>query len=254
MSLPQFKEQTPKDPIEEERERLEKIVRGIPLRIGVHAGKGGVGKTFIATQLAMAMAAEGKRVGLIDADVDCPNIPEALGLEAEMRVAENGQLLPVEHGGVLIVSTGFMQKRGEPLIIRGPIKHRLLTDFVEKVEWGELDVLVFDFPPGTSDVPLSAMQVASLTGLLLVSTPARSAIADFERAAGMAKRLSVPVYGAVENMAGEVFGQGTVEKACEQLGIRYLTSIPLSAAIREKADQGEIALPEDNKNALLSAF
>lgn len=247
MALPQYQpqqEQKQIDPIQAEKQQLYEFVKDIPLRIGVHAGKGGVGKTLIATQLALQLTAQGKQVGLIDADVDCPNVPDALGLNEELKVGVTGRLQPVTFKEVQIVSSGFMQEPGQPLIIRGPIKHRLLTDFIEKTEWKDLDVLIFDFPPGTSDIPLSAMQVANLTGVIIVTTNTGPAIHDAKRAVNMARKLGVHIYGIVENMAGDVFGTGAGEKLAEEMKTPFIARIPLDAAIRKKAEQGAVSTPD----------
>ena len=254
MPLPQFTPQEPKDPITQEQERLLKAIKHIPRRIGVHAGKGGVGKTFVATQLAPTLAQQGKTVGLIDADVDCPNVPEAYGITGDLRFSESGKLIPLTHNGVRIVSTGFMQDPDNPIIIRGPIKHRLLTDFIEKTDWADIDTLIFDFPPGTSDVPLSAMQVANLTGIILVTTPEKSSIRDAKRAAGMAARTEVPLLGVVENMAGEVFGEGAGETLAQELGVPFIARIPLTKELRETAEKGLLAVTEDIQEKLLQTI
>ncbi|MFT4250799.1 MAG: P-loop NTPase [Candidatus Woesearchaeota archaeon] len=246
MGLPLFKENKQEtqvdDPINQEKKRLYEAIKHIPHRIGVHAGKGGVGKTFLTTQLALLYAQQGLRVGILDADVDCPNIPSAYNLEEDMLIDEDNKLIPVEYRGVKVASTGFMQKNDESLIIRGPIKHRLLTDFIEKTAWGELDVLLFDFPPGTSDVPLSAMQVANLTGLVLITTPQKEALQDCRRAIHMTRKIGTPILGLVENMAGPVFGEKKVQQLAEELELDLLASIPLSQETREKAERGELAL------------
>jgi ATP-binding protein involved in chromosome partitioning len=229
-----------KSPVEEEQDRIKEKLKGIKFKIGVHSGKGGVGKTFVACNLAMTLAAEGHQVGLLDADVDCPNVNEFLGLQQTMVMTDSGKILPLHYKNMKVVSTGFIQAPGEAMIIRGPIKHRVLTDFMELTDWGPLDYLIMDFPPGTSDVPLSAMQFADLTGVILVTTPHKESISDVTRAAGMARQMNIPIIGLIENMAGEVFGSHGVELA-EKLGVTFLGSIPLSKEIREASEKGEPA-------------
>jgi ATP-binding protein involved in chromosome partitioning len=228
------------NPQEQEQARVKGALKSITKKIGVHSGKGGVGKTFVACNLAMALAAEGHAVGLLDADVDCPNVPQFLNLKAEVQMDDEGKIVPLLHKGIKILSTGFIQPDGEPLIIRGPIKHRVLTDFLELGRWGELDYLIIDFPPGTSDVPLSAMQYADLTGVILVTTPHKESIADVTRACHMARKLGIPIIGLIENMSGDIFGSKG-EQVAQHLNVPYLGSIPLRKDIRELAEQGEPA-------------
>jgi ATP-binding protein involved in chromosome partitioning len=242
--------------VTDEQARLAQSLRRFDKRIGVHSGKGGVGKTFIATCLARLLAEEELVVGLLDADVDCPNVPATLGVHERMTIDDAGLLQPIRSHGMLIASTGFLQEPNEPLIVRGPIKHRLLTDFVEKVAWGPLDALIIDFPPGTSDVPLSAMQFCDLHGVIIVTTPTRESIADAKRAIAMARQLGVPVLGIVSNMEGDVFGALPDDFASE-LDTVLLARIPLSAAIQRSLANGEnpFLFPEfaDARRALREA-
>lgn len=231
----------PKNPVQEEQDRIRNRIKNIKHKIGVHSGKGGVGKTFVAVNLAMTLAAEGYQVGLLDADVDCPNVHRFLNLETELHIDGHGRLVPLRHKSVKIVSTGFINPQEEAMIIRGPIKHRVLTDFLEIADWGPLDYLILDFPPGTSDVPLSAMQMADLSGVVLVTTPSKESVADVTRAAAMARKLGVPILGLIENMSGEIFGLGVGEDVAKNLKIPFIGSIPLSKEIRELSDQGEPA-------------
>lgn len=240
--------------VTEERERIHARLASVGKRIGIHSGKGGVGKTFVAANVAMLLASEGHSVGLLDADIDCPNVHEFLGVHERHTIDDAGRIVPIRHPrfpNLVIASTGFLQERGEPLIVRGPIKHRILTDFLEKTAWGPLDYLVIDFPPGTSDVPLSAMQFAKLDGVVLVTTPHKEAVADVTRAAGMARKLDVPIYGLVANMEGDVFGV-VGETLSKTLGVPFLGSIPLSKTIRETNERGECALLTDELEALAS--
>ena len=240
--------------VTDERERIHKRIASIGKRIGVHSGKGGVGKTFVAANLALTLASEGHQVGLLDADIDCPNVHEFLNIFERHTIDDAGHIVPIKHprfSNLAIASTGFLQERHEPLIIRGPIKHRIFTDFLEKTAWGPLDYLIIDFPPGTSDVPLSAMQFAGLTGVILVTTPQKEAVADVIRAAGMARKLDIPILGLVSNMEGEVFGHAGVTLA-KTLDIAFLGSIPLSKSIRECNDRGDIAFLEPELESFTS--
>jgi len=242
--------------VTEERERIHERLAGVGKRIGVHSGKGGVGKTFVAANIALLLASEGHQVGLLDADIDCPNVHEFLNIEERHTINDAGQIIPITHPhftNLRIASTGFLQERGEPLIIRGPIKHRILTDFLEKTAWGPLDYLIIDFPPGTSDVPLSAMQFAGLTGVVLVTTPQKEAVADVTRAAGMARKLDVPITGLIANMEGDVFGYAG-ETLAKTLAVPFLGSIPLSKTIRECNDHGECAFLSDELERFTSAL
>ena len=257
MGLPVYEEKPSQpaeeeDPITSEKKRLYQAIKHIKHRVGVHSGKGGVGKTFIASQLALLLASEGYKTGLLDADVDCPNAASAFNLEADMSITESGKLIPVTYQQVKVSSTAFLTDE-ESIIIRGPIKHRLLTDFIERVEWGDLDALIFDFPPGTSDVPLSAMQVANLTGIILVTTPHKESLKDVKRAAHMARRVGTKILGLVENMSGEIFGEGRGEQLAQELEIPFLTSIPLSKKTRQQAEQGKLTIQE-HKEAFLNLF
>lgn len=237
--------------VTDERERIHARLSMVGKRIGVHSGKGGVGKTFVAANLALTLASEGHQVGLLDADIDCPNVHEFLNIHERHTIDDAGRIVPINHPhfpNLALASTGFLQERHEPLIIRGPIKHRIFTDFLEKTAWGPLDYLIIDFPPGTSDVPLSAMQFAGLTGVILVTTPQKEAVADVIRAAGMARKLDIPIIGLVSNMEGEVFGHAGATLA-KTLDVSFLGSIPLSKAIRECNDRGDIAFLEPELEA-----
>ncbi len=234
----------PMQHVMEERERIAKSLRKFTKRIGVHSGNGGVGKTFIACAIARLLLDDGNSVALIDADVDCPNVPASLGIKEHMTIDDAGLLQPVRAHGLEIASTGFLQEDGEPLIIRGPIKHRILTDFVEKVAWHPHDMLIIDFPPGTSDVPLSAMQFLDLTGVVLVTSPQRESLADVRRAAAMARKLNVPILGLIINMEGAVFGS-VPESFGAELGVPIIARIPLAQWIREAAEANEPVLLDE---------
>jgi ATP-binding protein involved in chromosome partitioning len=250
MPLPMIDEEKPAlDATQAEQERIKRALSTIQHRIGIHAGKGGVGKTFLACNLALLLRSEGFEVGLLDADVDCPNVHEYFGVQHELEMDGAGRIIPFVHQGVKIVSTGFIQPPNEPLVIRGPIKHRVLLDFLERAAWGPLDYLIIDFPPGTSDVPLSAMQYANLTGLLLVTTPQREALADARRASAMARQLGVPILGLIENMSGEIFGSRETSFA-KELSVPFLGSIPLDKKYRSVTEAGESVFLDESLNGL----
>lgn len=196
-------------------------------KLGVHSGKGGVGKTFLSVNVAYSLASSGFRVGLLDADIDCPNASKFLGINT-LAAKDGNSIKPVVHNGVKLISTALLNPGSEnPIIIRGPIKHNMLVTFLSSVQWGPLDYLVIDLPPGTADVPLSAMQLSALDGLLLITTPTKEALLDTARASNMAKKLGVSILGLIENMSGEVFGSHGPE-AAKRLDVPYLGTIPLS--------------------------
>ena len=214
-------------------------------KLGIHSGKGGVGKTFLSVNLAYSLAAKGFKIGLLDADIDCPNVSKFLALNSLART-DAKKIYPVLHNNVKLVSSALLNPSGSenPLIIRGPIKHNMLLSFLSSVEWGQLDYLVMDLPPGTADVPLSAMQLSAIDGLILISAPTKESLLDTARACNMAKKLQVKILGLVENMSGEIFGSSG-EKAAKHLEIPYLGSIPLSRETAKINEAGEIAFLEN---------
>ncbi len=233
-------------PHEQERALVAKNLAGVRRRIGVHSGKGGVGKTFLSANLACALAAAGKRVGLLDADVDCPNVARFFNIrDIALTGTEEGRIHPLEYRGMRIVSTHFLTDDPKlPMIVRGPIKHKVLAELLSQVEWGELDVLITDLPPGTADVPMSSMLIGALDGIIVVTTPQKESLMDARKSALMARDLDVPVLGVVENMAGDAFGSGAGASLAQELGVPLLASIPLMREIRELSEQGQAALVE----------
>ncbi len=209
----------------------------------MHSGKGGVGKTFLSVNVAFSLAKLGYCVGILDADIDCPNVPKFLSMKG--IAAKERTLKPVIHEGVKIISTALLNPGSEsPIIIRGPIKHNMLVSFLSLVEWGELDFLVIDLPPGTADVPLSAMQLSALDSLILVTSPTKEALLDTARACSMAKSLGLKILGLVENMSGEVFGTRG-PGAASRLDVPYLGSIPLSAETARISERSGMAFLEN---------
>lgn len=221
--------------------------KGIRDSIAVASGKGGVGKSTMAVNLSVALAKMGHSVGLLDADVYGPNVPIMLGAKGDL-VTVDGSITPLEAYGIKVMSLGFMLEEGTPVIWRGPMIAGALKQLLNDVEWGELDYMVLDLPPGTGDASLTLAQMIPLSGALIVSTPQEVALQDVKRSIAMFERLSVPVLGLVENMSYyiheptgdrvEIFGHGGARKAAEDLELEFLGEVPLDPAIREGGDNG----------------
>jgi len=206
--------------------------------VAVASGKGGVGKTTVAVNLAAALAQTGARVGILDADIYGPNVPIMMGVD-QMPPPQDGKLVPAVAHNVAVMSLGFLVPQGEALIWRGPILHSAIRQMFTDVAWQPLDYLIVDLPPGTGDVQLSLAQLVPVTGGIIVTTPQAVALADAQRALTAFRRLEVPVLGLIENMAGEVFGVGGGERAAQKLGVPFLGRVYLEAAIREGGDSGQ---------------
>jgi ATP-binding protein involved in chromosome partitioning len=226
--------------------KREMSLGGVKRIIGVHSGKGGVGKTFISCNLAYALAEKGHAVGLLDGDVDCPNVPRFLGIQYSLYVKEK-RFQPVTHRGVKIISMGFTKEdEAEPILVRGPAKHRVAIDFLTNTDWGTLDFLIIDLPPGTSDVPMSYLEFGELKGLLYVTTPQKEALVDTKKSIRMGKTFGVHEIGIIENMSGGVFGAEKALKLAVEFNIPYLGAIPLSESIFKANEQGEIVFLDHN--------
>lgn len=212
----------------------------VPMRsiIAVASGKGGVGKSTVATNLAVALAEAGARVGLIDADILNPNLPMMVGVGFARPKVEGDKMLPIEAYGVKVISTGFLTEPDKPMIMRGPMLHSAIRQFFTDVKWGELDYMIVDLPPGTGDAPLSLAQSFPLTGVIVVTQPQDVAVSDALRSAAMFDQLNVPVLGIVENMAGDFFGSGGGETLAKERGVPFLGRIPLDAEVRKGGDYG----------------
>jgi ATP-binding protein involved in chromosome partitioning len=216
--------------------RLNAPMRSI---IAVGSGKGGVGKSTVAVNLATSLAEAGAKVGLIDADILNPNVPTMMGLSAGRPKVVNNKMLPIEAFGVKIMSTGFLTEPDKPMIMRGPMLHSAIRQFFTDVEWGDnLDYMVVDLPPGTGDAPLSLAQSFPLAGAIVVTQPQDVAVSDALRCIAMFEQLNVPILGVVENMAGEFFGSGGGEKLANQYDVPFLGRIPMDASVREGGDYG----------------
>jgi ATP-binding protein involved in chromosome partitioning len=216
--------------------------------IAISSGKGGVGKSTVATNLAVALAQLGARVGLMDADIYGPNIPRMMGVNGAPPV-ENEKIIPLQAHGVKIMSLGFMIERDQPAIWRGPIIMKIITQFLRDVQWGELDYFLVDMPPGTGDAQLSLVQATMVHGAIIVTTPQEVAAGDALRGAKMFQRVAVPVLGVVENMSyficphcdekHTIFGSGGAKRLAEELDVPLLGQIPFFPAVLSGADRGD---------------
>ncbi len=217
------------------------LLRQVEHVVAVSSGKGGVGKSMVATNLAAALAREGLRVGLLDADIYGPNIPRMFGETRRPRVVgEKGKELiePLEAHGVRLMSLGFLLEEEQPAIMRGPLIAGILKQFLEQVDWGPLDVMVVDMPPGTGDAQLSLVQTIDVHGAVMVSTPQAVSTGDVRRGVKMFQRVNTPVLGVVENMSGEVFGEGGAEQLAREMGLDFLGRVPLDVSVRRAGDAG----------------
>lgn len=216
----------------------EQIGQNFRNTIAISSGKGGVGKTTISVNLAIALAAEGARVGLLDADILGPNVPMMMGLK-EMPAPRDRKMVPAERYGIKVVSMAFLVKADQPLIWRGPMLHSAISQLLSDVAWGELDYLIIDLPPGTGDAQLTLAQVLPLTGAVIVTQPMQVAASDALRGLKMFEKLDVPIIGILENMSGEFFGTGAGESLATDYNQHYLGSVPLEANVRVGGDSGE---------------
>lgn len=221
---------------------------GVEKIIAVGSGKGGVGKTTVAVNLAIALARMGNKVGLIDADIYGPNIPLMMGSSQQPKVGPNNQIEPNITHGVKTISIGYISPGDKPLVMRGPMLHQIIRQFLQQVEWNELDYLIVDLPPGTGDVVISLVQTVPLTGAVVVSTPSDVALQDARKALEMFAQVNVEVLGIVENMSHftcphcsqviDIFSKGGAERTAQQFNVPFLGSIELVPAIREGGDRG----------------
>jgi ATP-binding protein involved in chromosome partitioning len=222
-------------------------IPGVKNIIAVGAGKGGVGKTTVAVNLAVALAKCGSRVGVIDGDIYGPNVPIMLGIQTQLTT-DGEKIVPAEKFGIRVVSMGFLANDDAPVIWRGPMLHTVIQQFFRDVRWGELDYLVVDMPPGTGDVALSLTQTVPVAGAVVVTTPQSVSIADTRRAVRMYQKLNVPTLGVIENMSyfvcpgcareSDIFGRGGAARLADELAVPFLGGIPLHEPIRRSGDAG----------------
>jgi ATP-binding protein involved in chromosome partitioning len=221
---------------------------GVSKIVAVGSGKGGVGKTTVAVNLAIALSRLGQRVGLIDADIYGPNVPLMMGSSQQPKVGPGNRIEPNLTHGIKTISIGYISPGDKPLVMRGPMLHQIIRQFLQQVEWGELDYLIVDLPPGTGDVVISLVQTVPLTGAVVVSTPSDVSLEDARKALQMFAQVNVEVLGIVENMSHftcphchheiDIFSRGGAERTAKQFNIPFLGAVELIPAIREGGDRG----------------
>jgi ATP-binding protein involved in chromosome partitioning len=237
-------------------------IQGVKNIIAVSSGKGGVGKSTVAVNLAVALAADGAKVGLMDADVYGPNVPMMLGTGYDQPEVVNGQLVPIEAHGIKMISMAVLVPPDKPMILRGPMLHGVVRQFLTDVNWGELDYLIVDMPPGTGDVQLSLAQLVPVQGAVVVTTPQEVSLADVRRAVKMFETVNVPVLGVIENMSYfiapdtgnryEIFGRGGGLKLCAEYNLNFLGEVPMGMEVREGGDKGVpvvVSFPDSPQSA-----
>jgi ATP-binding protein involved in chromosome partitioning len=223
-------------------------IPGVKKIIAIGSGKGGVGKTTVSVNLAIALSKIGYKVGLIDADIYGPNVPLMMGSSESPKIGAGNAILPNETHGLKTISIGYISPGDKPLIMRGPMLHQIIRQFLQQVEWGELDYLLVDLPPGTGDVVISLVQTVPLTGAVVVSTPSDVSLEDARKAIEMFAQVNVDVLGIVENMSHftcphcqkeiDIFSKGGAERMAKQFSVPFLGAIELVSAIREGGDKG----------------
>jgi len=231
------------EPVEEEP-----LLPGVRTKIAVASGKGGVGKSVVAAGLALMLQKLGLKVGLVDFDIYGPSVPTLMGITDRPRVSDN-KIVPLDRGGLKLMSMGFLVDPGTPMIWRGPMVHQATEQFLRDVQWGELDVLIVDLPPGTGDAQMTLSQKVNLNGAVIVSTPQNLALIDAQKGVAMFKKMDVPILGIVENMSGFtcphcgettfVFGRDGAAREAAVLGVPLLAQIPLVPALVEASDNGD---------------
>ena len=237
---------------------------GISKIIAIGSGKGGVGKTTVAVNLAIALSKLGQRVGLVDADIYGPNVPLMMGSNEQPHMGQDERILPNETHGIKTISVGYISPGDKPMVWRGPMLHQVIRQFLQQVEWGELDYLIVDLPPGTGDVVISLVQTVPLTGAVVVSTPSDVALQDARKALEMFGQVNVEVLGIVENMSHftcphchqeiDIFSRGGGERTAARFNVPFLGSIELVPAIREGGDHGMPVALAGPENPLAAEF
>ena len=238
-------------------------VEGVKNIVAVGAGKGGVGKTTVAVNLAIALAKCGGRVGIIDGDIYGPNVPMMLGITTQLTT-DGQKIIPAEKHGIQVISMGFMTSEDSPVIWRGPMLHGAIQQFFRDARWNDLDYLIVDMPPGTGDVALSLSQTVPVAGSIVVTTPQQVSIADSRRAIRMYQKLNIPTLGVIENMShfvcpncsheADIFGHGGGQRMAENMSVPFLGRIPIYQPIREGSDQGTPLMLSEPDSPAAKAF
>ncbi len=250
------------DPDAKLKSRLSKIRR----KVVVMSGKGGVGKSTVAVNLAMSAMLAGQRVGLLDIDLHGPSVPTMLGLEGRRLEADDQGIIPISLGGLSVISTGFLLSDPDaPVVWRGPVKIGVIRQFLEEVNWGDLDLLVIDAPPGTGDEPLTVCQlIPDLDGAVIVTTPQKVAAVDVRKSVSFCRELNLPVLGVVENMSGfvcphcgqvvDIMSRGGGQKLAESMGVPFLGAVPIDPAITASGDSGRAFVESTDVTPAAQAF
>ena len=237
---------------------------GVANAVAFSSAKGGVGKSTVALNVALALCGRGARVGLLDADIYGPSLPVLTGVREEPEIGAGDRIQPLQAHGLAMMSMGFLTRRETPVIWRGPLLGQAVQQFLQQVDWGELDFLLVDMPPGTGDIALTLSQVVALSGAVVVTTPQGVALQDVERGMAMFDKVEVDILGLVENMSyylcphcdvrHEIFGHGGGREAAERMEVPFLGEIPLDGEIREAGDRGQPLMRTQPDSAQASAF